>query len=276
MLRMQLFEIHDLPWVPAFVRESVVEVLGTTMKWGGIVRALLPAYREFLARTEGAEVLELCSGSGETARLLLDRLSAAEPASGVPRLVLTDLTPRTELWRALCAGRLDALSFVPGRIDATSVPKELGAGRSRLILNAFHHFTPPMARAILQDAYESSEGIFIAENFGRNPLGTIPCGLFGIPAAFANPLLTSRQRLAKALLTYLLPIIPAAVVWDGFVSSLRVYTDRDLLAMTRDLEDFEWRGGGFQYSAFGRGRFFYGVPRRPGRARDESEGHKGS
>lgn len=254
--RVDLFEFHDLDWVPAAVRESVVEVLGTTMAWGGIARALVPAFRQFMARTRAAEVLELCSGSGLTARLLLDELAGA-----APRVILTDLSPRTLLWTSLRARRPDAIAFIPRAVDATAVPDEIGRDRPRLMLNAFHHFPPRLARAVLADAHRQRVGIFIAENFGRNPLGALPCGVYGLPAALANPVRTSQRRFAKALLTYGVPVIPLAVAWDGLASSLRVYRREEMLQMTRDLGGFDWQYGSFQYRPLGRGWFFYGVPR---------------
>ncbi len=252
--RLHLFELHDLDWVPSAISESVVEVLGNVMQWGRIVDAMMPALRTFVARAGCAEVLELCSGSGQCARLLFDRLR--QGTGPVPRIVLTDLRPRVGLWE-----RHD-MTFIPHSVDATRVPEEVGRGRPRLMLNAFHHFSPPLARAILADAHRNSAGIFIAENFSRNPLAALSCGLYGIPAALANPVLTSQCRLAKGLLTYVLPLIPLVVVWDGFVSSLRVYTHRELVEMTSDLQDFEWHYGSFRYAPIGRGRFFYGVHRR--------------
>lgn len=258
--RLQLFEIHDLHWVPAAISQSMVEVLGNLMKWGRIVDAFVPALEAFVARAGSAELLELCSGSGQCARLLLDRLK--EGTGAVPRIVLTDLRPHPRLWGALCASRRNEMTFIPRSVDATRVREEIGCGRPRLMVNAFHHFAPRLARAVLVDAHRNSDGIFIAENFGRNPLATLPCGFYGIPAAFANPVLTSEWRLAKALLTYVLPLIPLAVVWDGLVSSLRVYSREELLEMTRDLRDFEWHYGSFRYAPLGRGRYFYGVRTR--------------
>ena len=195
------------------------------------------------------------------ARLLIESVKEHTRPGLAPRIILTDLSPRIRLWDSLCAARPDELTFIPRSVDATAVPEEFGRGRPRLILNAFHHFSPPLARAVLTDAHRHASGIFIAENFGRNPLGTLPCGIYGMPAAFANPVLTSQRRLVKALLTYLVPAIPLAVTWDGLVSSLRVYTREELLEMTRDLQGFEWHDGVFHYSPMGRGRFFYGVRR---------------
>jgi hypothetical protein len=261
MTRLNLFEVHDLNWVPHLVRESVVEVLGTTMRWGKIVPAMSPAFKDFWDESHGADVLEMCSGSGETAALLFDTMTSPESPAIALRIILSDLVARPQLWRSICLSRQDRLSFLPFNLDATAIPDSVLLDRSQLILNAFHHFPPEAARNVLKNACLHSRGIFIAENFGRSPLETISCGVFGIPATFANPWRTPRQRVLKFLLTFVLPVIPLAVVWDGLVSSLRVYTRENLMEMTRDLDAFEWRHGIFHYMPFGRGQFFYGVPR---------------
>lgn len=266
MRRRQLFEVHDQAWVPSPIRESVVEILGTTLRWGGIARALVPILNGFFVRTSVNEVLELCSGSGATVQTLLTERKATEPTSADtaarPRFVLTDLCPAVPEWAELCKEFPGEIRYVPHSVDATAIEPDAGCQQSWLILNAFHHFPPELARAILAAADRSSHGILIAENFGRNPLATLACGVVAVPAALATPWLTRRRRLAKAFWTYVVPIIPLAVAWDGVVSALRMYEPDELMEMTRRLNRLEWAYQSFSYAYFGRGYVFTGVPRR--------------
>lgn len=263
MRRLDLFELHDQGWLPTPIGESVVESLGTTLRWGRILRGLVRPFQQFVARTGATEVLDLCSGSGMPARLLVEELRRA--GAPAPRFILTDRSPRREHWEELRRELPGAIEYRAEPVDATRVPSDLGAGRPRLIINAFHHFTPRKAKEILEDAARSSTGIFIAENFERNPLRTFGPGFYGMPAAFANPALTTKDRWSKAALTWLVPIVPAAVAWDGLVSSLRVYNEEELRAMVAHLPDLEWVYGTFTYWPFGRGMYFYGA-RRAGAA----------
>ncbi|HEX9100793.1 MAG TPA: hypothetical protein VF997_01250, partial [Polyangia bacterium] len=144
-----------------------------------------------------------------------------------------------------------------------AIPQELAGGRARVIINSFHHFTPELARSILRDAVAGSAGIFIAEPWERNPLrfGTfIPVGLLALAV---NPFVSARDRVLKALLTFASPAVAAVALWDGLVSTMRVYSRQELEAMVAPLGDrFTWTFGYHHFSPGGRGYYFYGVPRR--------------
>jgi hypothetical protein len=119
----------------------------------------------------------------------------------------------------------------------------------------------PLAAAILRDAAERSEGVFVAEAFSRNPLQFVNFGLAGLPALLANPVLSRRDRLAKVALTWLTPIALGASIWDGLVSTLRVYTEEELREMVAPCGDrFRWSYGTYTYPPAGTGYYFYGVP----------------
>jgi hypothetical protein len=258
--RAHLFEWNDLPWAPEPLRDTIVESLSRTLRWGRMLRGLVGPFRAFLAEAGAAEVLDLCAGAAGPARILAEeiRRAGAEP----PRFLLTDLFPRTEEWESARAEHPGVLDFEPSPVDATRIPGPLAEGRARMIVNAFHHFPPELARAILADAVRGSAGIFISEMFGRNPLGFLPIALTGLVALAANPLLTRRARLQKALLTWATPVALAVSAWDGVVSTLRVYTEADLREMVAPLGDgFRWEHGTYAVQPFGRGTYFYGVPR---------------
>ena len=61
----------------------------------------------------------------------------------------------------------------------------------------------------------------------------------------------------------LTPAVPAIALWDGVVSTLRVYSRDELMEMVRPLgDDFEWTWGRHKFAPGGNGYYFYGV-RRP-------------
>ena len=50
-------------------------------------------------------------------------------------------------------------------------------------------------------------------------------------------------RLGRIVFTYLIPIVPLIVLWDGLVSSLRTYSVAEMKAMVAKLDNadsFEW------------------------------------
>jgi hypothetical protein len=66
-------------------------------------------------------------------------------------------------------------------------------------------------------------------------------------------------RLSRLLLSYVPPLIPFVVAWDGTVSALRAYTPEELLAIARTVPG----GGGYEWRAESTGRALYltGVPK---------------
>ncbi|MFH1301483.1 MAG: hypothetical protein ABIK07_10515 [Planctomycetota bacterium] len=56
---------------------------------------------------------------------------------------------------------------------------------------------------------------------------------------FISPL-----RISRLIFTYLIPVIPALVFWDGIVSVLRTYTVEEMLQMAREADPeqrYEWK-----------------------------------
>lgn len=254
--RLQLFEFNDLSFVPAAVRDTVVESLGDTLAWGHILSGLVDPLEACLAATGCREVLDIGSGAGRPAAILLDEFHRCGHTP--PRFLLTDLHPQPHDWAVLAAERPGVLAFESTSVDATAVPAHLGRGRLRTIINVLHHLPPELARAVLHDALLNGEGVFVAEGFERRPIGFVTMWPTGLPALLVNPLLTRRDRLAKVALAWLTQRRqPSIGLWDGLVSTLRIYTPDDLRAMVEPLgPDFICESGHFEYLVGGRGYWF--------------------
>jgi hypothetical protein len=256
--RHHLFEFNDSPWAPVALRETVIEALSRTLAWGRILQGVVAPFREFLEATGANEVLDLCSGAGGPAAILARELTRA--GTRPPRFLMTDLQPHPEAWARIREEHPGVIDFVAEPVDATRIPPSLGAGRARIVINALHHFPPDLAGAIVRGACEGSPGVFIAEGFERSPLRFAPFAAAGIPALLANPVLSPRHRIAKALLTWFTPTALAVAMWDGIVSTMRVYTEAELREMVAPLGDaFRWEYGTWDFAPMGRPYYFYGV-----------------
>jgi len=259
--RVHLFEFNDSAWAPRALRDTIIESLSRTLSWGHLLAGLVAPFEEFVARAGVDEVLDVCAGAAGPACILVDEIRRAQRRP--PRFVLTDLNPQVEAWQAARAQFPGEIRFVAEPVDATAIPRELAGGRARVIINSFHHFSPALAQSILRDAIDGSAGIFIAEPFERNPLRFGSFIPFGLAALAVNPFLSGRDRLKKALLTFASPAVAAVALWDGVISTLRVYNRAELEAMVAPLGDrFAWTFGYHRFSPGGRGYYFYGVPRR--------------
>ena len=58
--------------------------------------------------------------------------------------------------------------------------------------------------------------------------------------AFARPF-----RWGNVVFTYLIPLMPLIVFWDGIVSMLRIYSPEEMRILTADLHapDYVWEAG---------------------------------
>ena len=262
--RRQLFEFNDLSTVPKAWRESVVEALGRTLDWGGMLQGLVPHLARFYSEARVREVLDLGAGTGIPAAILVRELLALgiEP----PRTYLTDLFPLEDQWVELEREHAPYISFIAEPVDATSVDtKRIGQGRARQLINIFHHFPEEVARGVLEDAIKARQPIFISEQFFRRPTQFLNFAPAGIASLYVNPLFTKEHRLAKALWTWCSPVMLGISIWDGIISTMRIYEPADLMRMVQSIdghEEYSWRHGTFSYLPKGEGFYFCGVPHR--------------
>ncbi|KAI0178650.1 hypothetical protein GGR52DRAFT_532951 [Hypoxylon sp. FL1284] len=159
--------------------------------------------------------------------------------------VLTDLHPHVESWEA-ASKKSDRLTYVSRPVDAANAPEDLlrrygakkngGAGGNkgifRLFNLAFHHFDDDLARAILKNTVETSEGFGIFELQDRSVGGLATCFIFGFFIFLVAPLLYWWSPL-RLFFIYAVPIVPFVLVFDGLISCLRTRTADEVEALLR-------------------------------------------
>ncbi|MCC6216798.1 MAG: hypothetical protein IT376_18210 [Polyangiaceae bacterium] len=236
MSRVDAPELEDLPAFPAPLRDAMTGFLRVGSEVLGVSAAAAPLVREALAAGRTDRIVDLCSGGGGPVLSVLRRLER-EDGTRV-EATLTDLYPNT-------AAFTRAEAALPGRVhgrraptDATRVPSELAGVRT--IFNAFHHLPPQVARAVLADAAAQRQPILTFEIVERSAQGWLLVA--SLPAAVYGLLPFVRPVDARALaLTYGLPVVPAAVLWDGFASCLRAYSPVELEDLVGPLQRDDYR-----------------------------------
>ncbi|KAI0022834.1 hypothetical protein F4780DRAFT_777296 [Xylariomycetidae sp. FL0641] len=152
--------------------------------------------------------------------------------------ILTDLHPHISSWEAASKESLH-LTYIPQPVDASAAPTNLirqhtarGKKVFRLFNLAFHHFDDNLARAILKNTVETSDGFGIFELQSRHPLSMLSCASFGAFVMLLAPLFywSSPQIL---FFIYCVPIVPFVLVFDGLVSSLRTRTREEVELLLR-------------------------------------------
>jgi hypothetical protein len=221
MRRIQFVEIHDQPWFPAFLRDMVTDDLQVLLNLGNPYRAIVQRLGRALERARTHGVVDLCSGAGGPWPWLL---RAFDEEGLAIQVCLTDKYPNSEARASARAASAGGADYYSSPVDATRVPAGLRGFRT--MFSSFHHFPPEQARAILQDAISSGQGIGIFELPGRHLLTLLLVLLVPI-GAIAVPFLRPRRwpgLLARLVWTLLLPVVPAVLLFDGIVSCLRAYS----------------------------------------------------
>ena len=238
MKRRQVFELTDLAWWPDLLRSLLTDYLGSAEALVRPYDAKLGLLVDALRATGSHQVVDLCSGAGGPWLRLRDPIAAQ--VGPELHVLLTDRYPSPSARDRV--GQGGPLRYHPDPVDATAVPPELSGMRT--LFDSFHHFPPEAARRILRDAVERREGIAIYESLRRSPLlfalALLTFTWVWLLTPFVRPF-----RWSRLLLTYVVPIAPFAIAWDGAMSILRCYTPDELLALARSVEGprYHWVAG---------------------------------
>jgi hypothetical protein len=236
MGRLHLFELGDQPWLPAAWHRYMTEYLCTVEELAGAKMTPLVALLEtLLGHARGTQIVDLCSGPAGPWRPLKKLLR--EAGHDDVTVVLTDRAPSPDRNDRV---REEGVSYHRHPVDATAVPATLSGPRT--VFNGFHHFRPEDARRLLADAVARRQPIGVFEMLSRHPAHILTAPLIVVAVMLITPLIRP-FRWGRLLWTYLIPIVPLLVMWDGLVSALRVYSPRELEQLVRGLDDYHWEIG---------------------------------
>ena len=254
MRRVQFIELHEQPWFPSSLRDDVTDA----MQFGfNLLRAYAPTAPLLQSvidshgnganvprSSPGQSIVDMCSGGGgpwlDLARELRNRKAAGDSAG--LQVWLTDKYPNLKAFRSVSASSDQLITFYPEPVDALKVPGALKGLRT--MFTSFHHFPPEDARAILQNAVDAGESIGIFEATKRAP-STVGLLFAGILLLFLHTPRIRPFRWSRLLWTYLIPVIPLVLLFDGVVSCLRTYRPQELREMVGKLTscDYQWEIG---------------------------------
>ena len=237
MRRLHLFELEDQTWFPARVRDYATDYLHFVETRLELHRAVVPLLADALTKTRSHHIVDLCSGGGGSIPQMLDALAAAGVRVDA---TLTDRFPNIAAFEqaARSHGRV---TFEGEPVDARDVPRRLTGFRT--LFNAFHHFRPSDAVAVLRNAAAAGEPVGVFELSQRTWKTLLPLLLTPLFVFIATPLMRP-FRWGRLLWTYLLPLVPLTCLWDGLVSQLRAYTPEELEALGRTADPLVvWRAG---------------------------------
>ncbi|MGI8638985.1 MAG: class I SAM-dependent methyltransferase [Pyrinomonadaceae bacterium] len=233
MKRFHLIEIHEQTWCPAPVRDAITDYLQFAITFGNVYQPIFQHLKTALKNAGTGKIVDLCSGGGGAWVSLKKEFEDVE-------ITLTDLFPNLAAFREL--KKKHDLDFQENSVNAIDVPTNLDGFRT--MFSAFHHFRPAQARKILRDAANKNCGIGIFEATPRNVKTLLIMLLTPIFVLLLTPKIRP-FRWSRIVFTYLLPIVPLVVLFDGVVSALRTYTTDELKELTAEIgeDGYVWEIG---------------------------------
>jgi hypothetical protein len=239
MRRVQFIELHEQPWFPSSLRNGITDALQFGLNLLRVYSPIAPLLQSVLDAGRCRSIVDMCSGAGGP---WLDLSRKLQPEAEAVQILLTDKYPNLRAFKKVRASSENHIAFYPDSVDATKVPGELQGFRT--MFTSFHHFRPEKARAILQNAVDAGQCIGIFEITRRTP-STIALMFPWALISFLFAPMIRPFRWSRLLCTYVVPIIPFVLLFDGVVSCLRTYRPQELREMIKKLSGiaYDWEVG---------------------------------
>lgn len=239
MGRIHAFELEDQSWFPTFLRNYGTDFLQYISQKTGMFKPIIPILEEALQKSGNTTIIDLGSGGGGGLVGFNRKLKKRIPGL---KIVLTDYYPNLPAFKKQ-KEQNDNIDYESRPIDAKAVPRELKGLRTLFL--SFHHFKPEDARQILQDAVDSGNAIAIFE--GQERSASALAGILFSPAMlFISTPFIKPFKPGRIFFTYILPLAPLFILWDGIISVLRTYSEKEMKELLKEVkgrEKFEWKVG---------------------------------
>ena len=237
MPRFHLFEFEDQQWFPEIIRNYMTDFLQFVANAFKMFKDVTPILKKGIEAAETNEIIDLASGGGGAWLSILDDLEKQTPDI---KITLTDYYPNLDAFKRMKEKGRGLIDYSTESVNALQAPENLKGLRTMFL--TFHHFKPEEAQQILQNAVDHNMPIAIFEAQKRDVAHLIKFMLSPINVVLSTPFIRP-FKLGRIIFTYLIPIVPILVFWDGLVSVLRTYSVEELSAMSAKLEgttNYDW------------------------------------
>jgi hypothetical protein len=200
-------------------------------------KTITPILKKGVTASGTNQIIDLASGGGGGWLKLSEHIADEMPEVKVR---LTDFYPNIEAFKRTQAKNPEVFTFEEESVNALNVPEELKGLRTQFL--SLHHFRPTDAQQIFQNAVDVRSPIAIFEAQKRSVGDFIKFFFSPINVVFSTPFIRPFS-FGRIVFTYLIPIVPIFVWWDGIVSVLRTYSEKEIRALIDKLDNgdsFEW------------------------------------
>ena len=235
-MRIHLFEWEDQEWFPDLLRDNMTDFLRNVILWQKIYDPAVEIILKLLKETGHKNIIDICSGAGGG----IEDIANETNLNNNVNFILTDKFPNKEAIHYFKNNKFIVYYNYP--VEATSIPRELVGLRT--LFSSFHHFKPNDAKNILKNAVKNKMPIAVFEGAGKTIIEFVSLLLlFPVLIFLITPFLKP-LKWSRIFFTYLIPLLPFFIYWDGLVSILRMYSLNDMEKLTNSFEnDYLWNTG---------------------------------
>jgi hypothetical protein len=247
--RIQFIELQDLAQMPSLLRDGVTDYLQFILSLFKIYDPAVSILKKLSDQTQSSQIYDLCSGSGGPLVNLSNKLPML-------KISLSDLYPNTASWQFIKNNNSN-INYIAHSVNAV----EFNFDNNSIVtmFTSFHHFNDHNAQKIINNCVDTKSSICIFEfvqRDWRSLLLVLPSPIFMF---FLTPFV-SPFKISRIIFTYLLPLIPIITLWDITVTVLRIRKKSELLELTKDIKNYDFKYGEVKTNLFLKMSYFYGVP----------------
>lgn len=240
MGRIHAPEFEDYSWFPSGLRNFMTDFLEHVAHKFDFYKDLTPFLVKGVKASGTNTIIDLASGGGGDYVKIGERVASEIPDI---KIKFSDYYPNIEGFKRAVKKGGDKFSYIESPVNAMDVPADHKGLRTMFL--SFHHFRPNDAKQILQNAVDSKQPIFIAEAQERNIMHFIAFFFSPINVLIMTPFIRP-FNIWRLVFTYLIPLVPLFVWWDGLASVLRTYSEKEMNELIKSLnngDSFEWEVG---------------------------------
>jgi hypothetical protein len=232
MRRVDLPEIEDWQGCPTWVRDAMTGYLQGVIEMSRPYAAVTGHLAALLRESKTSSIVDLASGGGGPWPFLLNELRGEGVEAHV---TLTDLKPNLQAAEGLEGAR--GVTYRREPVSALAIPPSLSGVRT--MFTGLHHFERQELGTILRNVQEARVPFLAAEATHRSTRGILVTFLIPVLVLLLMPWVRPR-RTVPLVLTYLPPILPLLVWWDGLASTLKTYRTEELESLVAEIREPEY------------------------------------
>lgn len=258
MKRLHLVEIHELPWIPASLRNCITGHLQFVIEKLEPYKVVFPRLNRALTSSESTKINDLCSGGGGPL------LSLSREVNREQTIVMSDRYPNLPAFQSLEELSGGKISYRVESVDCLKFKPETNSFYT--LFTSFHHFRPEECRTLISNLTQSSSGLAICEVTGRSPLAFLMLFPVCLSMFFVTPWVKP-FRVSRLFWTYCFPAAPLIAFIDGVISNFRTYNVEQLQRLLPgEAAQYTWSIGQEKTREGLRVTYLIGVPERNDRA----------